>query len=59
MTIIVHSSGTRPTNDGLEETPVSDNDLLCVLEKILKEQKIMNMHLAEMRGEEIKHWDID
>ena len=38
-------------------TRVSDEDVFCVLETILKELKIMNIHLQSITGEKIMRAD--
>lgn len=52
-------SHPRVKKGGQEREYVTDNDVLMLLQRILKQLLITNAHLAEMMESEIKETDID
>ena len=55
---MTHFGIPKKTEGNQREAVVSDDDVLEVLQRVLIELKMMNLHLAALSGEEITEADI-
>ena len=56
---MAYQPAPNKTEGNLKETQVSDNDAISLLNKILKELKKLNIHMALMTDEEPENTEID